>query len=234
MLKIRIKFTKTGDLKYIGHLDVMRFFQKLFMRANMPVAFSEGFSPHQLLSFSPPLALGAQSLGEYADVIMTDSVPSSEAVKRLNDQSVDGIKIISYKELPEKAENAMAAVRAAAYEITLKESESFGLNLCKEFEELMSQDTIIVTKNTKKNSADLDLKPLIYEYDIDYEHNSVYVTLSAGSINHVKPELLISSIFDKNCIAMPDNALEVLRRDLYTFDYNDNKLISLDEVGTDT
>ena len=51
-MKIRIKFAKTGVMKFVGHLDVMRYFQKAIRRAELPIAYSEGFSPHMLLSFS--------------------------------------------------------------------------------------------------------------------------------------------------------------------------------------
>ena len=75
-MKVRIRFSKTGALVYIGHLDVMRYFQKLFRRSGIPVAYTEGFSPHQILSFSHPLPLGMESAGEYADVELTCRITS--------------------------------------------------------------------------------------------------------------------------------------------------------------
>ena len=120
-MNVRIRFSKKGPLVYIGHLDVMRYFQKLIRRAQIPVAYSEGFSPHQLLSFTPPLPLGMESLGEYADVRLTRSVPTKEALRRLREQSVDDIEIMSFRLLPDKVENAMASVRAARYEVIIPE-----------------------------------------------------------------------------------------------------------------
>ena len=64
-MKIRIKFAKTGVMKFVGHLDVMRYFQKAIRRAELPIAYSEGFSPHMLLSFASPLGVGISSTGEY-------------------------------------------------------------------------------------------------------------------------------------------------------------------------
>ena len=52
-MKIRIKFAKTGVMKFVGHLDVMRYFQKAIRRAELPIAYSEGFSPHMLASAAP-------------------------------------------------------------------------------------------------------------------------------------------------------------------------------------
>ena len=60
-MKVRIKFRKYGILKYIGHLDVMRFFQKAMRRADIPIAFTGGYSPHMIMSFAQPLGLGVTS-----------------------------------------------------------------------------------------------------------------------------------------------------------------------------
>ena len=67
-LKIRIKFAKTGIMKYIGHLDLMRFFQKVFRRGEIDIKFSSGFSPHPIMSFASPLGVGLTSEGEYLDM----------------------------------------------------------------------------------------------------------------------------------------------------------------------
>ena len=63
-LKVRIKFAKQGAMKFIGHLDIMRYFQKAIKRANIDVAYSEGFSPHMIMSFAAPLGVGVTSTGE--------------------------------------------------------------------------------------------------------------------------------------------------------------------------
>ena len=77
-MRVRIKFTKTGCLKFIGHLDVMRFFQKAIRRAELPVSLSEGFSPHMLMSFAAPLGVGKTSSGEYFDLDLKEEIPESE------------------------------------------------------------------------------------------------------------------------------------------------------------
>ena len=57
-MRIRIKFRKYGVMRFIGHLDIMRYFQKAMRRANIDIAYSEGFSPHQIMSFAAPLGVG--------------------------------------------------------------------------------------------------------------------------------------------------------------------------------
>ena len=57
-MKIRIKFAKIGPVKYVGHLDMLRYFQKLMRRAGIDITYSEGFNPHQKMSFAAPLGVG--------------------------------------------------------------------------------------------------------------------------------------------------------------------------------
>ena len=64
-MKIRIKFSKTGVMKFIGHLDIMRYFQKAIRRAEIDVTYTGGYSPHQVMSFAAPLGVGLESQGEY-------------------------------------------------------------------------------------------------------------------------------------------------------------------------
>ena len=84
-MKARIKFRKYGSLRFIGHLDVMRFFQKVMRRADIPIAFSGGYSPHMIMSFANPLGIGLTSDGEYFDIELTKAVNSADAVRRMNE-----------------------------------------------------------------------------------------------------------------------------------------------------
>ena len=78
MMKIRIKFRKYGTMKFIGHLDVMRYFQKAIRRAEVNIRYSEGFSPHQIMSFAAPLGVGITSEGEYVDIEVLDTENSKK------------------------------------------------------------------------------------------------------------------------------------------------------------
>ena len=99
-MKIRIKFSKEGTMKYIGHLDMMRYFQKVMRRADVDIRYSEGFSPHQIMSFASPLGVGITSRGEYVDIEVLSTESSVRMIKRLNDAMTEGVEILSYKRLP--------------------------------------------------------------------------------------------------------------------------------------
>ena len=112
-MKIRIKFQKQGTVRFIGHLDVMRYFQKVMRRAEVDIRYSEGFSPHQIMSFASPLSVGLISHAEYVDIDVNSSGNSNGMVRRLNEVSAEGLEVLSYRELPETAKNAMSLVAAA-------------------------------------------------------------------------------------------------------------------------
>ncbi|MCL2224202.1 MAG: TIGR03936 family radical SAM-associated protein, partial [Defluviitaleaceae bacterium] len=93
MHKIRLRFSKTDTLRFIGHLDFLRVVQQTIRRAALPVAFSQGFNPHILISFALPLPLGMASLNDYADLTLTDEIPFSEITERLNAAAPVGLTI---------------------------------------------------------------------------------------------------------------------------------------------
>ena len=121
-MKARIKFRKYGVLRFIGHLDVMRFFQKLMRRADIPIAFTGGYSPHMIMSFASPLGIGLTSDGEYLDIELTAPVNSQEAVKRMNKECVEGIEVLSIRQIPdEKKMTGMTILAGADYLVSVKE-----------------------------------------------------------------------------------------------------------------
>ena len=99
-MKVRIKFSKYSSMIFIGHLDMMRYFQKAIRRAELDITYSTGFSPHQIMSFAAPLGVGMYSNGEYMDIGM-DSITDAEDIKeRLQAQMVEGVDILSVTILP--------------------------------------------------------------------------------------------------------------------------------------
>ena len=108
-------------MRFIGHLDVMRYFQKAIRRAEIPIAFTTGYSPHMIMSFAQPLGVGVTSDGEYFDIELTESIASKEAVRRLNEQMVDGMEIVSFVQIPDdKKSKGMSIVAGADYLSSVK------------------------------------------------------------------------------------------------------------------
>ena len=113
-MKIRIRFCKDGAMKFIGHLDVMRYFQKVFRRANVDIQYSQGFSPHQLISFASPLGVGLTSTGEYMDIFVHSTEDSKTMIQRINAEMVEGSWITIYKKILDETKNTNAMSLIAA------------------------------------------------------------------------------------------------------------------------
>lgn len=215
-MKLRIKFSKHGVLRFIGHLDVMRYFQKAIRRANIDIAYSTGFSPHQIMSFAAPLGLGLESNGEYMDIEVNSIASSKDVIDALNVQMVEGIKILEAKLLPEHAGNAMASVAAARYTIAFRE-EYQPIFLTKSvIDNFFGQSSIIVTKQTKKSETTFDMKPFLFECTFDETKHVINLLVDASSAGNLKPSLVMKALYDKNNVEFNEYALLITREETYT------------------
>lgn len=212
-MKVRIKFSKHGPIKFIGHLDVMRYFQKAMRRSEIDIAYTTGFSPHQIMSFAAPLGVGLESNGEYMDVELNSMISSADVVERLNKAGAEGIQVLSAKVLPEDAGNAMASVAAADYIISFREGRAPQFDYKNGLQDFYAREQILVTKETKKNTMEVDLKPGIYKLEI--QGDSIYMMVDASSSGNIKPSMVIDAFMQANNETLPENAYTITRQDTY-------------------
>ncbi|MBO5425811.1 MAG: DUF2344 domain-containing protein [Lachnospiraceae bacterium] len=196
-MKLRIKYTKTGVLRFIGHLDVMRLFQKAIRRAKLEVSYSKGFSPHQIISFAAPMPLGMTSEGEYFDGEFDNVTSTEDMMKRLNDTLPEGVKVLDIVILDEGAKPSMSIVSASDYYI-YKNEECEADNIAilqKTLDEFMAQDSVMIMRKTKTKEEMADIKPAIY--DLKIKDDGIYMLLASGSAYNLKPELVIAALCEK-------------------------------------
>ena len=222
-MKTRMRFVKCGSMKFIGHLDCMRFFQKAIRRAKLGVAYSKGYSPHQLMSFASPLGVGVTSDGEYIDVEFY-SLPDlslPDLVTYLNQFMTDEIFVTDIEIMPDGFKNSMSLLIAADYMVVEKEAGVFPENWQEKWLSFMEQQEIVIEKKTKKSVKEVDIKPYILAWDFsmdaftkkngenygtlhcDYEGNSLFMRLTSGSETNIKPELVMQAFY-----AFCENELE--------------------------
>lgn len=218
MIKTRMRFVKTGSVKFIGHLDCMRFFQKAIRRAKLDVAYSQGYSPHQLMSFASPLGVGVTSIGEYIDVEF-HSLPDMELnqlVDYINQFMTEELFVTDIEIMPDKFKNSMSLLVAADYMIVEKEPRVFPEDYKTMWNDFIHKPEIIVTKKTKKSEKEMDIKPYILKHSFSlqtfseltgeqypklhcpYEGKSLFLQLTSGSETNLKPELVMDAFF-KHC-----------------------------------
>ena len=234
-MKVRIKFAKSGVMKFIGHLDMMRYFQKAMRRADIDIKYSEGFSPHQIMSFAAPLGVGITSDGEYLDIEVNSTETTEQSIVNLNSAMVDGVKILEYKKLPDPAKNAMSIVAAADYKIYIKDGYE---NPCSVEEWRSRLNTffydraeVLITKKTKKSEKVMDLKQLVYDFKIYRKENRpvFYLKVSTGSTDNLKPELVLASFYEYLRLEFDPLSIQIHRIDVYG--RIDEKLVSLGQMG---
>lgn len=226
-MKIRIKFAKNGSMKFIGHLDIMRYFQKAMRRADVDIAYSEGFSPHQKMSFAAPLGVGLTSKGEYFDIEVHSTDTSAEMLERLNHAMVEGMEVLSYRLLPENSKNAMSLVAAADYLVKFREGYGPAIDINHIFHDFMAQESITIVKTTKKSEKKMDIRPLILEYEV--REYGIFLKLASGSENNLKPELVMKSFYEYAGLSFGEFDIMCERMELYG--KSDDSFISLEDYG---
>ncbi len=192
-MKVRMKFAKTGPLMYVGHLDLLRYFQKVFRRAGVDIAYSQGFSPHQITSFAAPLGLGITSEGEYLDAEFNSITTSKDMLERINAATLTPyIKVTEFVVLREGAKKAMASVAGADYYVTVPDKPELKDSLAAHLESFLAQKEIRILKKTKKSEVEVDIRPHIHCFNL--KEDGFYLRLTTGSNNNLKPELVMSSL----------------------------------------
>lgn len=221
---IRIKFAKEGTMKFIGHLDLIRNFQRVFKKSEFPIAYSEGFNPHQIMSIGAPLSVGVTSDGEYMDVKTTENIDLKAYCDVLNKHTPMGLIIISMTELPDKTKSAMALIDAAKYKITIKD-----ITITEDMiDQLMSKEQVIIhKKNKKKVLKELDIKPGIFHIALP-ESDTLILLLAIGSTLNIKPELVLQSLCEVNDIPYSKFNYVVHREEIYY--KNDQGFMPLNHV----
>lgn len=230
-MKARIKFRKNGIMKFIGHLDVMRYFQKAIRRAGIPIAFTGGYSPHMIMSFANPLGVGLTSDGEYFDIELTEPITSAEAVKALNEQMVDGMEVVSFVEIPDDKKNKGMSIVAGADYLSSVKCGNLPENWVEKLAEFYGQDEIRILKATKKSEKEVDIKPMIYA--LSEQNGAIYMRVAAGSVQNLKPELVTAAF----AAFLGIDELTFIHHRLDTFaDVSKSdtpEFVSLDALGTE-
>lgn len=197
-------------------------------RADVKIRYSEGFSPHQIMSFAAPLGVGITSNGEYLDIEANEDDLKS-ITDRLNQVMVEGIEVLSCRKLQDSSKNAMSIVCAADYTLEFREGYQ-PKDLDEFFEKLLdfyAQEQIVITKKTKKGQKEMDLKPLIYQLRRNGE--GIFMQVSTGSTDNIKPELVMEAFYQAKQWEYPRFTFQIQREEVYGQD--SEEMIPLEEFG---
>lgn len=231
MNKYRIKFSKLGRIRFIGHLDLLKTFQRAIKRADLPISYSEGFNPHQKISFALPLPLGMESVAEYLDIRLDKDLPASEVFEMLRKEMPIGIDILKVYKLKDDEKSAASIVCAGEYEVILQQQlnvEEFN----KKIDILLNLQEINIEKQTKKRGKEViktvNIRSEIYEIKA-IDINKIKICIATGSIKNLKPDILMKYIF--SYFNFEYDKCKIYYKRLSLMKEKDGKLVSLDELS---
>ena len=206
---MRVKFRKVGSLQYISHLDLHRTFNRVLVRAGIPLWYTQGFNPHAKMVFALPLSVGCESECEYLDVRVDRDISPEEMKKRLNEQITDELRVLDVYEAPCKP----TEVQWASYRYELCPIAD-GEQLFDAVRSLFRGE-VKMKKKTKSGEKEIDIMPLIRSLSVEYDPENGKITmdalLSASGENYLNPEYLVTAIKEKTGFLSTDLAQETYR-----------------------
>ena len=194
MREVRLRFSKTGRLKYISHLDINRAMGRALKRAQIPLWYTEGFNPHPYMSFSLPLSLGVESLCESVDIRLVGDISNDEIKKRMNYVLPEDLKIVAvYDDFRDCSEITYSDY---VYKFQFIDNEI----ALEKIINVLEAETILALKKGKKGKKrifkETDLKPFIDKYNISIRGDVIVfnIRLLAGPEKNLNPSLLFDTI----------------------------------------
>ncbi len=221
MREVRLRFSKTGRLKYISHLDINRAMSRALKRAQIPLWYTEGFNPHPYMSFSLPLSLGVESLCESVDLRIIGDITNDEIKYRLNNVLPQDIKIVDVYD--DFRDNSEIVYSDYVYKFEFKDNEA----AFEKIKNVLSSDEIIALKKGKQGRKrvmkETNIKSFIDKYSISIRNDVIVlnIRLLAGPEKNLNPSLLFDTII--RLIDMDFEWKSIARISLLDKDYKEFK-----------
>ena len=198
-IRCRITFEKKDLARFVGHLDLQTLFQRALKRARVPVAYSQGFNPHMLISFAQPLPLGMESLCEMVDIELTREVEPSEIINGLNTSLPTGFRVIGAVFLPPQTKRVAAAIYAAKYKAAFSNTPPI--------EQLIDAIDLVSAGNDPYAA----IADKIISMKFNQADNTIEMTLCAGGEKNLKPAVAVASICENAEIELTTSSISYTR-----------------------
>lgn len=192
MGKLRLVFRKEGRAVYISHLDLLRTFQRVFLREGLVLRHSQGFHPHPIVSFALPLSVGQSSECEILDFELTEEHDGTGLAERFNEFMPEGIRAVACF-VPEKPVRDLHTLHS---EVKFIYDNGVPAGAKEKIEKLFDAESVVISKRTKrKEMADVDIRPMIETISISEEEGVLRLDVRVMAQNPgLNPALLESAV----------------------------------------
>ncbi len=221
MREVRLRFSKTGQAKYISHLDTNRVFSRALARAKINLWYTQGFNPRPYMSFSLPLSLGVESYCENVDLRILDDLTDEEIKERMNNALPLGIRIVDVYENFMDCHDIVYS--DYVYKFEFKDNET----ALKKIIAVLESDEILAQKKAKQGRRrilkETDIKQFIEKYNASIRDDNIVlnIRLLAGPDKNLNPTLLFDTII--RLIDMDYEWKSIGRISLLTKDFKEYK-----------
>ncbi|MBI2863277.1 MAG: DUF2344 domain-containing protein [Chloroflexi bacterium] len=194
--RLRLTFGRDERLKYVSHLDMMRLWQRAFNRAGVPLAYSQGFSPHPRISTAAPLAVGVTSNCELLDVFLEPAGDPSAFLDRIEPEMPPGLRLTAAAEVALDSPSLPSRLRFAEYETAF----AAGLpaaEIASRLEALLSAPSLPRERLRDGRVKHYDLRPLIADLrprDGSARHATIWMRLQANPSGSGRPEEVLAAM----------------------------------------
>jgi radical SAM-linked protein len=193
--RVRLWFRKGERVRYISHLDVLRYWERAFRRAELPLAYSGGFSPHPKLAFAGPLPLGFLAEADIVDATLDERVDINEIRERLAGQSSDDLALVDLREVPLTVPAPQASLAWADYEFVVP-----GVSLeaaSRAVANFLERETFEWTEERRDKTRTYDLREGVRQLSVAPVEGGVAFSarVRAEQERNVRPEELLKALF---------------------------------------
>ncbi|MDR2656411.1 MAG: TIGR03936 family radical SAM-associated protein [Oscillospiraceae bacterium] len=202
-----IAFEKTFALRHIGHLDLLRVMQRALRRADLPVAYSQGFNPHMLISFASPLPVGQSGREELADVTFERQLSEDACLTALHTALPPGLPPVRARAVDDNHPKLMAMLRTASYIIRADDARS----LASAIPAFLDRESIPAVRVSKSGSTQVDIRPMLHELKYIDALSAFHARVSFTERETLKPDLLMRTLASFAGVDEPDLLIERAR-----------------------
>jgi radical SAM family uncharacterized protein/radical SAM-linked protein len=187
--RVRLRWSKSEEVRFTSHLDVGRTFERTIRRSGIPIAYSEGFHPHQKMAFGPPLPLGFISDSEYLDLQLTEPY-TPLFFGQLNQALPDGFKFLEARVILGKSESLSSVINLASYEVKLDIPYD---QIHTSIQSLLERENLCIKRITKEKIKEVDIRRHIFKLDSERLGNMVTLRmyLGLGNEGYVRPDEIL-------------------------------------------
>lgn len=204
MNRLRLRFKRGAEIKYISHLDIIRVWLRAFRRAGIDLAYSEGFNPHPRISLAVPLATGVTSDAELMDIYINETVSPHNFIDAVNRQMPVGMEILNTYSIAPLLPSLQAQVIFAEYvvETVIEEGEEY---IAQALKKMLAEKEIPWQHMRDTGVKSYDLRPLIGDLWLEGYDNGIArigMRLACDNRGSGRPEQVIKALGFKNPLSI--------------------------------